>query len=74
MAVAVGLALLAVQLACGDYLDEQIRMMRPEVHDPGQVISRTRQPEASGDSAARCKRYLRQFPDLDGWPQDRSMK
>jgi hypothetical protein len=73
VAVATGLALAAAQLACGEYLDEQIRMLRPQVHEPGQVINRTRLPQGSGDFAAQCEKYLRQFPDLNGWPQDCSM-
>lgn len=70
--VATGLALAAAQLACGEYLDEEIRMLRPEARVPGQVIDRTRLPEGSGDFAAQCEKYLRQFPDLNGWPRDRS--
>jgi len=48
-------------------------MLRPGVREPGQAINRTRLPEGSGDFAAQCEKYLRQFPDLNGWPQDRSM-
>lgn len=74
VAVAAGLALAAAQLAHGEYLDEEIRMLRPGVHEPSQVINRTRLPEGNSDFAAQCERYLRQFPDLNGWPQVRSMR
>jgi hypothetical protein len=71
--VAIGLTLAVAQLADGDYLDEQIRMLRPEVREPMQVISRTRLPEDASEFTTQCEKYLRQFPSLNGWPRDCSM-
>lgn len=71
--LAAALALAMAELAQGDYLDEQVRMLRPGAHLPGEVIDRTRLAGGSGDFAARCEKYLRQFPHLNGWPQNRSM-
>lgn len=70
--MATGVALAVAQLARGEFLDDEIRMLRPAVRDPDQVIGRTRLRGAEGDFAARCEEYLRQFPDLGGWPRDRS--
>lgn len=72
VAVANALALAVAQLADGEYLDEEIRMLRPQVHDPGEVINHSRLPEPGSDFAAQCEKYLRQFPDLNGWPRTRS--
>jgi hypothetical protein len=68
VAVATGLALAAARLGHGEFLDYEIFMLTPPVHDPGQVVSRTRLVDGGGDFGARCERYLRQFPDLNGWP------
>ena len=73
MTVATGLALAAAPLSHGEYLDEEIRMLWPALHEPGQVITRTRLPKSSDDFTAQCEKYLRQFSHLNGWPQDRSI-
>jgi hypothetical protein len=72
VAVAAALVLAMADLARGDYLDEEIRMLRPGVRPPAEVIDRTRLAEGSGDFAAQCEKYLRQFPELNRWPQARS--
>ncbi|MEV7553117.1 hypothetical protein AB0N89_26200 [Amycolatopsis sp. NPDC089917] len=71
--VATGLALAAARLARGEYLDEEIRMVRPGLTEPDQVVDQTRLAEGGSDFAARCETYLRQFPGLGGWPRDRSI-
>jgi hypothetical protein len=70
--VAAGLALATARLAAGRYVDEDIGMLAEPEHDPDRVIDRTRL-SGSGDFVVQCERYLRQFPRLNGWPQDRSV-
>lgn len=72
--VATALALATAQLTHGEYIDEEIRMLQPEVHEPEQVIQHTQLPKSDTDFATQCEKYLRQFPNLEGWPQDRSMR
>jgi hypothetical protein len=72
--LATSLALAAALRSNGDYVDDEIRMLRPPVRDPVEVIGRTRLSGVGNDFAARCEQYLRQFPGLGGWPPDRSMR
>lgn len=67
--VATGLALATATVAEGEYVDQEIFMLKPPVYDPAEVITRTRLAEPSHDFAAQCERYLHQFPDLQGWPR-----
>lgn len=67
------LALAAAEQGGGEFLDEEIRMLRPPITDPRQVIEHTRLQDERDDFAARCRRYMRQFPQLGGWPRDASM-
>lgn len=73
VAVATCLALAVAQLARGEYLDDEICMLRPGVRETDRVIDRTRLSEGGSDFAAQCEKYLRQFPDLNGWPPARSV-
>lgn len=71
--VATGLALAAARVADGEYVDEEIAVLTPPVREPDRFVDRTRLTGGSGDFAARCEEYLRQFPALRDWPADRSM-
>ncbi|WP_346048261.1 hypothetical protein [Actinomadura chokoriensis] len=54
----------------GEFVDET-RMLQPPVGDPRRFIEQTRLREPGDDFAVQCERFLRQFPDLGGWPPDR---
>lgn len=71
--VATALALAAAVQGAGEFIDDEIKMLRPPVTDPRRVIERTRLPGRETDFAGRCERYLRQYPQLDGWPPDISL-
>lgn len=66
--VATAMTLAVADLAGGEFIDEQIQLLRPGHTDPHHVVSVTRLPQEPGDFAQRCERYLRQFPHLGGWP------
>ncbi|SCL35187.1 hypothetical protein GA0074692_4027 [Micromonospora pallida] len=71
--VATAMALAVADLAGGEFIDEQIQMLRPGHTDPRHVVTATRLPPGQDGFATGCERYLRQFPHLDGWPRDVSM-
>lgn len=48
-------------------------MLRPAVREADEVVSRTRLAVEGDGFATRCEEYLRQFPELNGWPWDRSV-
>jgi hypothetical protein len=68
--VAAGFALAAAIEGRGEFTDET-RMLRPPVDGPRRFIEQTRLREPGDDFAAQCEKFLRQFPDLGGWPPDR---
>ncbi|GAB3980501.1 hypothetical protein V1634_15125 [Plantactinospora veratri] len=73
--LATALALTGAELTGGEFVDEQIRMLRPGPTAPRRFVAATRlAPPPDDDFAAACERYLRQFPTLDGWPRSRSMR
>lgn len=67
--VAAGFALAAAIEGRGEFIDET-RMSQPPVDDPRRFIEQTRLREPDDDFAAQCERFMRQFPDLGGWPPD----
>ncbi|WP_139307431.1 hypothetical protein [Micromonospora pattaloongensis] len=71
--VATAMALAVADLGGGEFIDEQIQMLRPGHTDPRHVVKVTRLPRDQGEFATRCERYLRQFPHLGDWPRDVSM-
>ncbi|MGC4763098.1 hypothetical protein ACLQ20_09625 [Micromonospora sp. DT46] len=71
--VATAMALAVAALGGGEFIDEQIQMLRPGHTDPRHVVTVTRLPHEPGDFAQRCERYLRQFPHLEDWPRSVSM-
>ncbi|MEU6072283.1 hypothetical protein [Micromonospora sp. NPDC047074] len=71
--VATAMALAVADLAGGEFIDEQIQMLRPGHTDPRHVVTATRLPRGQGAFVMRCERYLRQFPHLGGWPRAVSM-
>jgi hypothetical protein len=70
---ATALALAVASLAGGEFIDEQIGMLRPRSSEPAHVVAATRLPPVSDDFVRACERYLRQFPHLNGWPASASM-
>jgi hypothetical protein len=68
--LATAVALAAASAAGGDFIDEEIGMLRPPLRDPGLVVARTRLDTASSDVAVASKEYMRQFPHLNDWPAD----
>ncbi|MFG3417352.1 hypothetical protein ACIBTZ_29610 [Micromonospora sp. NPDC049460] len=70
---ATALALAVASSAGGEFVDEQIGMLRPRSSDPAHVIAATRLPPGSDDFVSACERYLRQFSHLNGWPRSLSM-
>ncbi|MCO1593791.1 hypothetical protein M8C17_01275 [Micromonospora sp. RHAY321] len=71
--VATAMALAVADLGGGEFIDDQIQMLRPGHTDPRHVVKVTRLPRDQGEFPARCERYLRQFPHLGDWPRDVSM-
>jgi hypothetical protein len=70
VALATAVALAAALVSGGDFIDGEIRMLRPAVRDPRSVVDRTRLTSSSPDLASAAEKYLRQFPHLGGWPRD----
>lgn len=75
--VATSLALGAARCSGGEFVDLEIMMLRPPESDPARVVVATRlaaggdgDGDGNGGFEARCERYLRQFANLGGWPQD----
>ena len=71
--LATALALAAATRGDGEFVDIEISMLEPPVGDPVRVIELTKLPDAGDDFETRCVRYMRQFPNLDGWPADPSL-
>ena len=67
---ATALALAAGSLGGGEFVDAEIRMLASAESDPARMIDLTRLPDREDDLPARCERYMRQFPRLNGWPRD----
>ncbi|MFF6783346.1 hypothetical protein [Streptomyces sp. NPDC012510] len=67
---ATALALAAGSLGDGEFIDAEISMLRQPEPDPTRMIELTRLPDRGDDFAARCERFMRQFPRLNGWPRD----
>jgi len=74
VAVAVALGLATARLGHGQYIDGQIKMVSPAENEPDDIIRRTRLSGRGEDFAVQCEKYVRQFPHLNGWPQDRAMR
>jgi hypothetical protein len=70
--VAAGLALAVAKVAKGEYLDQEIWMLTPPVTNPDDVVAHTRLPDATDSFTVQCERYLRQFPNLNGWPPSKN--
>jgi hypothetical protein len=66
--VATGLALAAAQLADGEFVDDEIRMLTPPVREPDEFIGRTRLSGPADAFAVQCVKYARQFPALKDLP------
>jgi hypothetical protein len=66
--LATGLALAAAVHSGGDFIDDEIGMLRPPVREPRAVIARTRLAGPPRDLLSASDTYLRQFPHLGGWP------
>lgn len=68
VALATGITLAAALAADGDFIDDEMGMLRPPVRDPRLVLARTRLSTPALDLAPASERYLRQFTHLGGWP------
>jgi hypothetical protein len=67
---AAALALAAGSLGGGKFIDAEISMAQPPESDPARMIELTRLRDRGDDLDARCERYMRRFPRLNGWPRD----
>lgn len=66
--LATALALAVAECAGGEFRDEEIGMLVPPETDPARVVEVTRLTDPAFDFGDACERYLRQFPQLGGWP------
>lgn len=62
--VATGLALATAQLADGEFVDDEIRMLTPPVREPDEMVNRTRLDGPADNFVVQCGKYLKQFPNL----------
>jgi hypothetical protein len=67
--LAMSVALAAAMVAGGEFIDDEIRMLRPPERNPRSVVDRTRLRTARPDLATACEEYMRPFPHLGGWPE-----
>jgi hypothetical protein len=70
--VATGTALAIAILGNGQFIDDEIRMLRPPLSDPRQIITQTRLAHPPKDFLTGCQHYLQQFSHLNGWPSAQS--
>jgi hypothetical protein len=70
--LATGVALGAALASGGEFVDVEIVMLDGVAWDPARFIELARLPDGIGDFPARCEQFMRQFPQLGGWPRDRS--
>ncbi|MET0134543.1 MAG: methyltransferase domain-containing protein [Kibdelosporangium sp.] len=67
--LATSLALAAALASGGEFIDDEIGMLRPPARDPRTAIARSRLTTPSSDLVAASEVYMRQFPHLRGWPE-----
>lgn len=72
--LATAVALGAAVAGGGEFVDMEIVMLDGVAWDPDRFIELARLPDGIGDFAARCEQFMRQFPQLGGWPRDRSTR
>ncbi|WP_327032965.1 hypothetical protein [Micromonospora ureilytica] len=58
----------------GQFIDDQIQLLRPGHTHPRHMVTATRLPPEPGEFTQRCERYLRQFTHLGAWPRTVSME
>lgn len=77
IAVVLGAAIASEGVLAEEWQLPMTSFVRERVDDPCRFIELTRLRSAEGSGseefAAQCERFLRRFPDLQGWPLDRSM-
>jgi hypothetical protein len=56
----------------GEFIDDEIIMLDGIRWDPARFIELAGLAAGAGGFAERCERFLRQFPQLEGWPAARS--
>jgi hypothetical protein len=71
--IATSVALAAAQCGNGEFIDIEIALLRPPVHDPRSAIAAMRLSDPGTDLLARCTAFIRQFEQLNGWPPDPSL-
>lgn len=69
----VALALATAMLSGGRYSDEEIGMLPASEVLPAYVVARTALAEPEIEFVGACERYVRQFPALQRWPEQRAM-
>jgi hypothetical protein len=72
--LATAVALGAAIASGGKFVDVEIVMLDGVAWDPARFIELAGLPDGVGDFAARCEQFMRQFPQLGGWPRDRSTR
>jgi hypothetical protein len=72
--LATAVALGAAIASGGEFVDIELMMLDEPVEDPARFIESARLSGGAGDLAERCEQFMRQFPQLGGWPRDRSAR